>query len=497
METLNVLILAAGQGSRMGEYSHMHKGMLALNNKAIVSHQIEQFLNHRSFHNSTKFWVVTLEEHHDFRSYLDLAHPDLINHLVLESSSSMAHTLAQCYGHIDAGPLYVAPCDGIITNIQWGAAGYSRYYKNIGFDVSPAHGRVKRYAYLVKQGDGYILCDIEDLPNHNPIVYGRNISYDWAWTGGMGCINGADLLGSIYTSHRTMNDASDIEILNDAIARMNKCGYGTECYSNWYSWREFGTEERYKRLVVSPNYKTTDQTYFINGKVIKWFASEDVAMNRAKRSLMSPALAGVDEISGNLLSHHLIDGQTPYEGFSPERFSDLLEWLDENLWTDSDDIPEHHMVAFYHDRTKARTNDPTIHLPPLHKGVGSFIHGDLQFANILITEEGYRLIDWREDFDGLLDRGDIYYDFAKLLASIEANMSRLHLANFDVWDKDKMQGGRDEYIKTLRDFAEQKGLCWKTVQHVTGLVFLNMSGVYKDNKLVKRLKRYGNQYISL
>ena len=43
-------------------------------------------------------------------------------------------------------------------------------------------------------------------------------------------------------------------------------------------------------------------------------------------------------------------------------------------------------------------------------------HGDLHFENILISETGnFTLLDWRQDFAGMTDFGDLYYDLAKLL----------------------------------------------------------------------------------
>ena len=50
----------------------------------------------------------------------------------------------------------------------------------------------------------------------------------------------------------------------------------------------------------------------------------------------------------------------------------------------------------------------------LSDGKPSRFHGDLHFENILLSESGkFCLIDWRQDFEGLFDYGDLYYDLAK------------------------------------------------------------------------------------
>ena len=45
----------------------------------------------------------------------------------------------------------------------------------------------------------------------------------------------------------------------------------------------------------------------------------------------------------------------------------------------------------------------------------SNFHGDLQFDNILLKEDGdFLILDWRQDFSGIIDFGDQYFDLAKL-----------------------------------------------------------------------------------
>ena len=40
-------------------------------------------------------------------------------------------------------------------------------------------------------------------------------------------------------------------------------------------------------------------------------------------------------------------------------------------------------------------------------------HGDLHFENITYNKKDkYTLLDWRDNFSGILNYGDIYYDLA-------------------------------------------------------------------------------------
>ena len=48
-------------------------------------------------------------------------------------------------------------------------------------------------------------------------------------------------------------------------------------------------------------------------------------------------------------------------------------------------------------------------------------HGDFIMDNIIRTTDSYRLVDWRQDFGGDLEAGDMYYDLAKFRHNIIFN----------------------------------------------------------------------------
>ena len=65
-----VCLLAAGLGTRMGKYAgNINKTMLPVDNKAIISHIIEQFPL------DTRFVVALGFKGVDVKSYLKIAHP--------------------------------------------------------------------------------------------------------------------------------------------------------------------------------------------------------------------------------------------------------------------------------------------------------------------------------------------------------------------------------------------------------------------------------------
>ena len=113
----------------------------------------------------------------------------------------------------------------------------------------------------------------------------------------------------------------------------------------------------------------------------------------------------------------------------------------------------------------------------------------LQFQNILYNpqKEKFLLIDWRQDFAGHTNFGDLYYDLAKLYGGIKMNYDYImkdlyHFeqnnqdahVNFNNWENDS------EYEKQLEDFIERKGFELKKVKLLTGLIYLNMAALHHE-----------------
>ena len=68
----------------------------------------------------------------------------------------------------------------------------------------------------------------------------------------------------------------------------------------------------------------------------------------------------------------------------------------------------------------------------LFHGIPCFIHGDLQFQNILFNKRSkkFLLIDWRQDFAGNVKFGDLYYDLAKLYGGILMNYDHVIMDSY-------------------------------------------------------------------
>jgi hypothetical protein len=118
----------------------------------------------------------------------------------------------------------------------------------------------------------------------------------------------------------------------------------------------------------------------------------------------------------------------------------------------------------------------------LSKGIPCQFHGDFILDNIIKTNSDFCLIDWRQDFAGRLDVGDIYYDLAKMNHNLVVNHDIVNksLFSFD---------SNDTYILTNSTLIECKNILHKfiidngydldKVELLTSIIWINMSPLHE------------------
>ena len=97
------------------------------------------------------------------------------------------------------------------------------------------------------------------------------------------------------------------------------------------------------------------------------------------------------------------------------------------------------------------------------------------------------LLDWRTDFGGLLEYGDLYYDLAKLYGGMIISYREIKNGSFSF----EMSGSNVYYNFTIdhnlleareayEAFLNKHGYDLKKVKILTGLIFLNMSPLHNS-----------------
>jgi dTDP-glucose pyrophosphorylase len=496
---MKVCITAAGLGTRMGEYGSINKALLPVEGKAAISHIIE------SFPADSEFVVALGHNAQQVRDYLILAHPSTklvyVNVPQFEGpGTGPLLSLYACRPYLRE-PFFFVACDTLPmgkvdaevseNTIYFGWELDQKGYSFVHFD-SDEHGL---YALGVRP-DAPSNCGTSGYPVFTGMMAIRD--FDIFWDGA------AEALAR--------DDAEIFHALNPMIDLRRACAVKME-------WRDIGTRERYRRVIAeTTNFdfsKPDEFIYTVGDRVIKWFAQPEIARSRVTRAAMRPAIFPEIEAHRNgFYSYRFLPGTTLYEDNNLPKFAEFLEWMLDNVWQEVEADISESIQPFYVDKTLSRlglfrekypdwkdlamvNGEAVLPIDELLEridlngfakmAIPSFIHGDLQFDNIIHGPEGFRLLDWRQDFGGRMDLGDIYYDLAKLLGGIRLNYSfvKRNLLSYeqtgDTAKIDVMQGMMaSAYEKLLLDFIRSHGFSVAHTEQVLGVIFLNMAPLHHE-----------------
>ena len=121
----------------------------------------------------------------------------------------------------------------------------------------------------------------------------------------------------------------------------------------------------------------------------------------------------------------------------------------------------------------------------LANGVPSNFHGDFQPENIIMKNKKITLIDWREDFGGNENVGDIYYDFAKLEHALLINGEIIRNKKYNVKIKKDKIKYKIIYKKNLINFRNyfhkyliQNNYDLNKVKLLSSLIYLNIAPLH-------------------
>ena len=126
-------------------------------------------------------------------------------------------------------------------------------------------------------------------------------------------------------------------------------------------------------------------------------------------------------------------------------------------------------------------------------GIPSRFHGDFHFENILWCDEKktFVFLDWRQDFGGSLNLGDIYYDLAKLLHGLIVSHSLINESRYNVeWSGSKIEFRLDrtfmlvEIERVFENWLLEEGYSLKKVRILTALIFLNIAPLHHPYNLL-------------
>jgi thiamine kinase-like enzyme/UTP-glucose-1-phosphate uridylyltransferase len=499
-----VCVLAAGKGSRLSYAKDYNKALVPVGEKSALTRIIEKFPKEVEI-------VIAVGYNAEFlRDFIKIAHPNRKITLVEVDKyegegSGPGYSLYFCRRHLQC-PFIFTSVDTIVLesvpepSFNW--LGVAKADNPESYSMAGVYnGLVKKFYIKVPMAE--LLKSAED-----PKTVLNN-----AFIGMAGVTDYKDFWKGFEKDRKIVQ--GEVQVMDGLRALTEK-----KLLPQSFTWFDTGndlgyyfTNQHFNKLNLLT--KPDEFIYFENGKVIKYFANEKIAANRIKRAaLLKGIVPNLSYQSKHFYAYDFIEGVTLNKVNDTGVFNDFLDFCEQKLWQPikigkSAQIKFAEAVKrFYFNKTNERlakfyeeTNIedkpgkingvkvPTLKellnaldWDPICKGTPVLFHGDLQPENVLVHKKDFTLIDWRQDFGGLVDYGDIYYDFGKLYHAliisnevIRKNEFEVSQENGDIKISYLIKNNLWEFKEEFERFLVQKGYDLKKVKILAALIFLNIA----------------------
>ena len=497
-----VCILTAGTGSRLNKYGKViNKAILPIKEKAIISHILMLFSP------KNEFVIATGYRSYDVKNYLKIAHPKLKIKFVNVKNfngpgSGPGRSLLYCKKLLQEEFFFV-PSD-LYTNIN--LKNKKKFENNIFWSSKVKQEETKNYLNFFHKN--LRILDYIDK---------KNISDDsiYSWSGLCYIKDYKSFWNSLEKKKNKINN--EYQISNGLIDLIKN----KKSFIKKIQWKDLGNFINYEKEKKQYNKfdfsKDKEFIYFINNKVIKYSVNDLESKNKhLKFKLNKQVYPKNTKLMNNFLYYDFVKGENFYNVANKENFINLLKYCEKKLWIHKKvDRSSFYSNCnnFYRKKTLNRVNlflksmkhfdqikiVNNIQVPSINKllkridwkilsnGIPSYIHGDLQFDNIIKINSSFKLIDWRPDFDGVIKYGDLNYDFAKLLGGIYINYREVKKNKFIVerkkTNKYYVKFPKSKNIKSLLPILKNhisKKLNFNKIELIRALIYLNMSPLHKS-----------------
>lgn len=499
---MKVLITTSGIGSRLGDLTkNMNKCLVRVGDKPAISHVIDSYPQNTHF-------VVTLGYFGEqVKDFLKMAYPERFFEFVWIDKyqgpgSSLGYSMLQASKYLNE-PFIFHASDTIVTekkkviNSNW-IGGFKGEGSSHYASFNILNNRIQR---IMDKG----ILDPDFLHIGLIGIY----DYKKFWNS----------LKEIYNSNPNFKELSDVHILNKMMDEGVE--FGVLEFKTWYDTGNVEALHR-ARSYFGGNINVldkADESIFIYDKfVIKYFSDINTVKKRVRRAkILKKIVPEIIADTQNFYKYKFVKGNVYSEVANGRNFEEFLKWSSKNLWIINKEVNDAEFkkicLEFYKEKTIQRTdkflksrllkdketiiNDENIpSLKNILKMIDfdwltdteqTYFHGDFILDNIIKNKNKYILLDWRQDFGGLLKSGDKYYDLAKLNHNLIVNHEIILNNLFSVEVKDGkiycdilMHSRLLECQKALFSFAIENNLNVKKIKILTALIWLNMSPLHHN-----------------
>lgn len=495
-----VLILASGIGVRLGEITkYTNKTLVKVGKKPAISYIIE------SYPKNTEF-VVTLGYFGDqVKDFLNLAYPKRkITFVKVDKydgkGASIGYSMLKAKKHLQCPFIYQAG-DTVVTdpihNLEKNWLGGCKGLETSNYhSFNMLNGKVQKI-----EDKGAINSDYL----HIGLVGFFNYKKFW------------ESLEKAYKDNSNNKNLGDVFVINSMIEDGDN--FSIQEFKHWYDTGNVDGLQKIRKEITDSFYildKLEESIFLFKDSVIKFFYKTDIVRDRVARAkILRGLVPEIKDWKKNFYCYKYAKGEMFSKTANPKSFIDFLSWAKKNLWKKTREVTDKEFKKicydFYYNKSLERVgkflrsrgvkDKITVinneEIPPvkdlfkmvdfewLSSAKQTYFHGDFIPDNIIKTKKGFVLLDWRQNFGGLLKAGDMYYDLAKLNHNLTVNHGIVNdnlftiqikgnVVECDIMRKDNLVKCQEELFKFLKKEKSDE----KKVKVLTALIWLNMSPLH-------------------
>ena len=494
-----VCIIAAGTGSRLGKLSdNCHKSLLPLNQKAIISSIIDKF----DYSHEIIIAVGHLKE--QVIEYINLYHKERnikfieVNPYIGEGSGP-AFSLECCKEYLRR-PFYFCvsdfyTCENIqnlnLLSRNWISikdTSLPELYSTINIDK----GKITSIVNKSKNGYSKAFTGIF-------YMYDHQLFWD-------------EFDKNVDSKKEVVDIFKNIELFNFQPKEIELDDMGTfDLY--------FGLIDKYEKKYQHLHKTKYEHKYQKDSNFIKAGTKDKIIKLFERGEFLKDFIPTLKFKGEYFFSYEFFKGKTLYQLDNKDIYRKYFQWFEENFCKINIKEKDESAYKFYFEKTKSRLEliKTNIYFQDLDSkkmindkkvlGIDEYIikidweelsniistelfHGDLQFDNIIYNGEEFKFIDWREDFGGNTNFGDLYYDLAKMYGGMILNYLEMkNPKNYEhmiTGDNIIVNHYVDPILKGIMEkdfvnFLKKNNFNFKRVKLLTALIFLNMAPLHINN----------------
>ena len=505
-------ILAAGRGTRSNDVDGLHKALLPLENKPVISYLIDKL------DKNVEIVIAVGYKSEQIKTYLDSVYTDRkITYVDVDNydkkGSGPGYSLLCCKDELQT-PFIFTSVDTILEE-----------------DVA--------FNYVGDNWLGVSEVDIDDSMNYCLVRGSKYLDKLYYGTGnrayvGMAGIHDYEDYWKALEEHKILKDEYQVIHGFDGLENIRLIDFTWYDTGNNKSYYE--TKKVFCNDIVA---NKSDEAIFIHeNKVIKYFNNPEMVKQRIERTkYLNGNCPEVTFVNNNMYLYDYVNGKLLSNITNEVVLRKFLDNCQENLFNqrevDFDSFIDD-CVQMYETKTKSRIKSLSgssldnikeingIQVEPIdtmlqkidwnrfyENAIPSYFHGDLQPENILYDKNNdkFVLIDWRQRFGKSLEIGDIYYDLSKLHHDILINGQRILKGMYDYDINNLTSVSLDFYCKSnlvyfmdiFKEFCEENGYVWNNVELLSILHYINICTLYdnfQDGKYGRFLFLYGKYLLA-